>query len=460
MKIRLYVIIFILANFRLLISYESGWIDYGCYKSEKLTFPNLYRIRASEDNKSFFTFHADNIIRKWNLASGVLLDSIVFDRTPDLFFFSNDGKTAIISYYLDKIYYHEINIIDLETKEIISKSNIYIFNLFCLNQVQDEYVNNSNFIFDYSHIKNKLYIGTYSDISGTYGGGSVFFSHDGFLGILDVYKDTLIPSTQFICAGIKYFIFSDDNLYLSYDSDDHVITPHNPETFFTKYGLTKYSLSENKVYNLLNYQTNYLVSSNLKISDLYLFNNSHILLYKSDNYFQYFDLDSNRIIPNYFILSQSDAHCHFPDKNLLVTLENNILFLYPLYSTICSFIKLPISTNRILSIGNNILAYDYYLGQIILLNLDKNTSIIDNSQSSEFFIFPNPAKDYIEIRQSSGLFDTMEDYKINIFNTFGECVKATSSLTTTSSYQINIENFPAGIYYINIGRQTKMFVKI
>ncbi|MCX7736573.1 MAG: T9SS type A sorting domain-containing protein [Candidatus Kapabacteria bacterium] len=93
---------------------------------------------------------------------------------------------------------------------------------------------------------------------------------------------------------------------------------------------------------------------------------------------------------------------------------------------------------------------------------DKSTlnvnSIISNSGIN---IFPNPAKDYIEIFYNieTGLSPASND-EINIYNILGECVLSEKIHPITLSYRMNIEHLPSGLYYVRLGDWVGRFVKI
>lgn len=90
----------------------------------------------------------------------------------------------------------------------------------------------------------------------------------------------------------------------------------------------------------------------------------------------------------------------------------------------------------------------------------------------EIAISPNPASDYIEISfplDGSGMLDSSPSNKrglggVKIFNTLGECAMTTPSLPSTGSgsemMRINVSHLPTGVYYLRIGNQTRMFVKL
>ncbi len=79
--------------------------------------------------------------------------------------------------------------------------------------------------------------------------------------------------------------------------------------------------------------------------------------------------------------------------------------------------------------------------------------------NSDIFIYPNPAGDYIII-QTSEVSETSEVYKVQIFDMLGIEVLSEFIHPMNSSYRMNVESLPAGVYYIRIGDKVAKFVKM
>ena len=69
-------------------------------------------------------------------------------------------------------------------------------------------------------------------------------------------------------------------------------------------------------------------------------------------------------------------------------------------------------------------------------------------------IFPNPANNYIEISNIE-----LSQNNIQIFNILGEMVLSNYQLPITDYRKIDISTLTAGVYYLKIGNEMKMFVK-
>ena len=93
----------------------------------------------------------------------------------------------------------------------------------------------------------------------------------------------------------------------------------------------------------------------------------------------------------------------------------------------------------------------------------KDLLVVNNSKANDGVnIFPNPAGEYIEIEFSSPRLKpwvTGVD-EIKIFNLLGECVINESIHPMTPSHRMNIENLPAGVYFVRLGDWMGRFVKI
>jgi hypothetical protein len=78
-------------------------------------------------------------------------------------------------------------------------------------------------------------------------------------------------------------------------------------------------------------------------------------------------------------------------------------------------------------------------------------------------IYPNPASEYIEI--NAAINPTVnrrvdEGSEVKIYNTLGECVITVETRHAVSLQRIDVSHLPRGVYYIRIGKQTQMFVKV
>ncbi|MCX7736305.1 MAG: T9SS type A sorting domain-containing protein [Candidatus Kapabacteria bacterium] len=76
-------------------------------------------------------------------------------------------------------------------------------------------------------------------------------------------------------------------------------------------------------------------------------------------------------------------------------------------------------------------------------------------------IFPNPAKDYIEIIYNiETALRPVSTNEINIYNILGECVLSVETQHAVSLQRIDISNLHTGIYYVRLGDWVGRFVKI
>lgn len=71
-------------------------------------------------------------------------------------------------------------------------------------------------------------------------------------------------------------------------------------------------------------------------------------------------------------------------------------------------------------------------------------------------IFPNPANDFLTIKLANPEFS---ESKITILNPIGIEVKNMNIQNSSGSINIDIKDIPAGVYFLRIGNETKMFVK-
>ncbi len=65
-------------------------------------------------------------------------------------------------------------------------------------------------------------------------------------------------------------------------------------------------------------------------------------------------------------------------------------------------------------------------------------------------VFPNPAKDILNIVLSNDRATSEETFDISLFNSKGELVRSENSLQTNAQEQINIDDLPAGLYFLKV----------
>lgn len=89
-------------------------------------------------------------------------------------------------------------------------------------------------------------------------------------------------------------------------------------------------------------------------------------------------------------------------------------------------------------------------------------SVDDATKYNNITIHPNPAMEYITI-QTSEVLETSEVSEVKIYNMLGECVNLTphpSKGSGSRNLRIDVSYLPRGVYYLCIGSQTQMFVKV
>jgi hypothetical protein len=104
--------------------------------------------------------------------------------------------------------------------------------------------------------------------------------------------------------------------------------------------------------------------------------------------------------------------------------------------------------------------------KVTVVPTGSTTNIGENSdEEQDFSIYPNPAKDYIEINFDAiaAINPTLkrgvdEGSDIQIFDMLG--VPVTAIHPMTASHRMNIENLSPGIYFIKIGKRVEKFVKM
>lgn len=114
-----------------------------------------------------------------------------------------------------------------------------------------------------------------------------------------------------------------------------------------------------------------------------------------------------------------------------------------------------------LSSDGNLLAIVSGNGSFFMFDVYGTTSVgVPYPANTNYFVFPNPSNDFINLRISDKDFD---NYQLNlkaitITNLMGETVM-TTTLANQTEYRIDISQLPDGIYFIHLGNETMNFVK-
>ncbi|MBS4013813.1 MAG: M6 family metalloprotease domain-containing protein [Bacteroidetes bacterium] len=82
---------------------------------------------------------------------------------------------------------------------------------------------------------------------------------------------------------------------------------------------------------------------------------------------------------------------------------------------------------------------------------EDNTSIADNDDKKNIEVFPNPAKDIVNITSRNNIID------IKVFDIFGNLVYSASKDGSSDDHQINISDFAAGIYFVQLRNVDGLF---
>ena len=118
------------------------------------------------------------------------------------------------------------------------------------------------------------------------------------------------------------------------------------------------------------------------------------------------------------------------------------------------FLKKPLAnvliTFFIQLISSQYIAYQKYINNKSeqKKEIDHQVNVIEEKLNAEIEIYPNPARDFINIDFDS---DDQKKCELIIYNQFGQRInKYFSVLGGGESYRINIETLTPGIYFINV----------
>jgi hypothetical protein len=155
--------------------------------------------------------------------------------------------------------------------------------------------------------------------------------------------------------------------------------------------------------------------------------------------YNFYAVDSLVIFPSFdhkLLLSKDYGHNYDTIDNIPVAVDN-IQFL----------VTQVFTDSKVL-----ILSWNKDKTSAVYVGTPKPTSVDSEIENNDLVIYPNPARDYIEIHSSEGSI-------IQIFNTLGENV-LTVVQTSSSVQRLDISNLSLGMYFIKIGNRVEKFVKM
>ncbi len=461
---------------------ESGWEQKTGYKYQKLLIKDLVSLHLSPNNDSIFTYNKDGFLRIWDFESGGLLDSVDFtDKTtlfpPNLFQFSSDGKTAVVSYYrIDTVgTYSEFNltkarivIFDISSKLILKKGylDLNIISSIYSNEYIHGYIPIYNFIYEKKLLLINSGIRTFQSF-----GAAAEADITGYLGIIENKNDTFQIKKQIHIGETTDYLFINDSLLLISSSYYHQVYYYK-SGYADKYQ-TLYSI---KKQDLIKDSSTYLIYSRterdgrdvpdyLKISRIFTTSMKDTILYKNNFKYFYFDLGTNTIIPNLTIsfpntlIFDRVIEGIYDTKDVLVQCQDSVFYFNNIQTTnrIDSIIS-PIGVDSFFIAKNNksLIAYNSS-GEIVVLPIGHITAVSESNTSEStnpISISPNPTSTYFTI---SGLLGATS---VNIVNSLG--MEILKQQVNTPQLYLDATGYANGVYFVRFqtsaGLVSKKFV--
>ncbi|MFH1051961.1 MAG: T9SS type A sorting domain-containing protein [bacterium] len=105
---------------------SSGWIPKDGYWEQKLKVGEITFLQYSKDGEHFYTFGMDNIFRKWENESGLLVDEFKIPLSCTNISISPDESRMVISYHINKEFEpncDSIKVFDLNLKKEVKHIN-------------------------------------------------------------------------------------------------------------------------------------------------------------------------------------------------------------------------------------------------------------------------------------------------------------------------------------------------
>jgi WD40 repeat protein len=197
------------------------------------------------------------------------------------------------------------------------------------------------------------------------------------------------------------------------------------------------------IYTIYNMPTGE-IEKKYKLPDFLIFENRNWIFYDLDK-IAYFDTSNTDRIYNINIYSLESS-------KVIYTIE--IEYFFPI--------------NKFYFSSDKQLLLIYFLDGSILLKKIGSTDVKEiYSYKPNFSISPNPAGEYIEIKDVRAE-HALPLQDIKIYNLFGECVMVEQSSPIVKNGQtgmsdllrINISGLPAGVYFVRVGDWVGRFLKI
>lgn len=93
----------------------------------------------------------------------------------------------------------------------------------------------------------------------------------------------------------------------------------------------------------------------------------------------------------------------------------------------------------------------------LVANFEDPTSISELESNVSFIVYPNPAKDIVNIQLNNIEFNNNLNVQLNLFDSLGRKLEVSTDLINSSIIQIDVSDKPAGIYYLQIIIDNKLF---
>jgi|GEM_PF-5368803 len=440
---------------------ESFWLDSLNFKEINNMTNGVKKIWFSKDGSNFYTFENDNYFHIWDTESG---------RCKKEYYLSNSNITDIDYYEKDKL----LSVSYREAPQSLTSYNTIFYDIEndsiikIINPLKKVTLDNSillDGLVKCVESKDKVIIFSNYQTNWDY------WKESGIIGLYDIYSQNEVWGNKSLKSN---------KLILSDNEDILMVSGY--EYFYRLQGDFKSLIlfsnmdSSFTFWSLITGTTNDDISKSMDIS----FDSRYAAYSTSNNQINIVDISTHSILKG---ISNG-----FSDRNYT---PQSIAFsnvTYDFYT--CSYVKHNISDSayntyelRKWNINHNepidSLNFNFFeswqlavspdskyliggsnKGRIRLWNLNMfKVTGIDEKNTTNVIVYPNPASDYIEIQLSES-FKLSESYFIKIYNTYGQCVINYELQITNydENIRIDVSQLPVGIYFLRIGNQVEKFV--
>jgi hypothetical protein len=150
------------------------------------------------------------------------------------------------------------------------------------------------------------------------------------------------------------------------------------------------------------------------------------------------------------IIENSKTICLGQSVNFNASYNNIVALGWSTGDSTASIYVMPTITTTYSLIGQDIYGCKYQDNRIV--TVDPCTDVNEYSVNSELWIFPNPSREFFEVRSNS-------QQDIKLFDAQAKLIFSTT-LSADNKYRALIDNLPTGVYFLKTNNETFKLLKM